>query len=275
MKKFFMYLPLVCAMALIGCGGPSDAEKAAALVEEGRALAESGQLNEAKIRLDSVHHTYPKNVAQRRLAKELQDSIVYVEAKRTLAYSDSLLLVVQPQADPLLKKFNYEKQDQYEDHGKYVHRLLNTDKNTQRCYLQAYVGDDHLTTVKSYYYGGSELAQVAVELSANEEVTRFEGSLHSFDAGGYHSILTMDNDRALELLNFVSSHMGDRIRVNLIGTKNGTETNYVYYLSDNEKTALQDTYQLGFVMSDIKRLEDAVRLSSMQISKYEKNHSML
>lgn len=274
MKQLF-FISLACALLLCSCGGKSDADKAAALVEEGRSLAASGQLNEAKIRLDSVHHTYPKCVAQRRLARDLQDSITYVEAKRTLAYSDSLLLVLQPQADPLLKKFDYEKQDQYEDHGRYVHRLLNTDRNTQRCYLQAYVSDNHITTVKSYYYGGSELAQKAIELSVDEEVARFEGSLHSFEAEGYHSILSMDNDHALELLNFISSHMSDRIRINLVGTRKGDETNYVYNLSDNEKTALQDTYQLGFLMSDIRRLEDAVRVSGLVIGKYEKKHSML
>jgi len=278
MKKH-LFAAAICALALAGCSGSqTDAEKAEALVEEGRALVENGQLNEAKTRLDSVHFTYPKCVAQRRLAKEVQDSIVYIEAQRTLAYSDSLLLVLQPQADPLLKKFNYEKQDKYEDHGRYVHKLLSTDRNTERCYLQVYVTDAYETTVKSYYAGGAALFQTAMELQANEEIARFEGSEHHFElevAPAHRSILTMNSDRSLELLNFVSSHMADRIRVNLLGTRADKETNYVYYLSDNEKTAMQDTYQLGILMGDIKRLEDAVRLSNLQIGKYEKKHSML
>lgn len=266
---------LLFALALCACNGASDADKAAALVSESRTLVSDGLLNEAKIRLDSVHHTYPKCVAQRRLAKDLQDTIVYIEAQRTLAYSDSLLQVVQPQADPLLKKFNYEKQDKYEDNGRYVSKLLTTDRNSERCYLQVYVTDQYETTVKSYYFGGSELQQKAVELSVDEEVARFEGSEHHFEAGGQHSILSIPNERALELLNFVSSHMGDRIRVNLLGLKGDTETNYVYYLSDSEKNAMQDTYQLGILMADIKRLEDAIHISNAQISKFKKKHDML
>lgn len=279
MKPLYIF-PLVCALLLAGCGAQkSDSEKASQLVEEGRVLADSGRLNDAKIRLDSVHHTYPKCVAQRRLAKEIQDSISYVEAKRTLAYSDSLLLVLQPQADPLLKKFVYEKQGQYEDNGRYVHKLLTTDRNTDRCYLQVYVTDGYETAVKSYYAGKTTLYQSALELQANEDVARFEGSEHHFELDQtlpHRSIQTFATARSLELLNFVSSHMQDRIRVNLLGRMaDDTETNYVYYLSDTEKTALQDTYQLGLLMSDIKRLEDAVRLSDLQIGKYEKKHSML
>lgn len=278
MKKH-LFAALILALALAGCSSQSDADKAAALVEEGRALVEAGQLNEAKVRLDSVHHTYPKCVAQRRLSKELQDSIVYIEAQRTLAYSDSLLLVLQPQADPLLKKFNYEKQEQYEDHGRYVHKLLSTDRNTDRCYLQVYVTDAYETTVKSYYAGGTALHQSSLELQAGEEIARFKGSEHNFElptSPAYRSIHTLNNDRSLELLNFISSHMTERIRINLVGTRaDGKEGNYVYYLSDTEKTAMQDTYQLGFLMSDIKRLEDAVRISGLQIGKYEKKHSML
>lgn len=279
MKLHYIF-PLVCAFLLAGCSNQkTDSVKAAGLVEESRQLADSGHLNEAKIRLDSVHHTYPKCVAQRRLAKDLQDSIAYIEAKRTLAYSDSLLQVLQPQADPLLKKFNYEKQEQYEDNGRYVHKLLTTDRNTDRCYLQVYVTDAYETAVKSYYAGKTTLYQTALELQANEDIARFEGSEHHFDLEHtlpHRSIHTFSSERSLELLNFVSSHMQDRIRVNLLGrTADDTETNYVYYLSDTEKTALQDTYQLGFVMGDIKRLEDAIRLSGLQIGKYEKKHSML
>ena len=267
-------LTLVCILLLVSCGGPSDAEKATLLVDNSRVLVRSGQLNEAKIKLDSVHFSYPKCVAQRRLAKALQDSIVFLEAQRTLAYSDSLVAILQPKADPLLKRFNYEKEEQYEDHGRYVHRLLCTDRNTDRCFLQVYITDDYQAAVKSHYAGSAALFQSSVELQANEETLTFTGLEHHFQlgaTGGHHSTLTLPSDRSLELLNFVSSHMNDRIRINLIGTRADKETNYIYYISDNEKKAIQDTYQLALMMMDIHQLEEAIRIANLQINKYQRS----
>lgn len=270
-----IFVSLVSILLLISCNGLSDAEKAAALVDSARSLVIAGQLNEAKIRLDSVHYSYPKCVAQRRLAKDLQDSVVFIEAQRTLTYSDSLLSTLQQQADPLLKKFAYEKQEQYEDHGRYVHRLLRTDNNLDRCYLQVYITDDYQAMVKSYYAGSSELLQSFIEMQAADDNQQFSGNEHHFTlptSPAYRSILSLPNDRSLELLNFVSSHMEDRIRINLLGTRGSRSTNYVYYLSDNEKTAIQDTYRLGILMMDIHKLEEAIRIANLQINKYQKNH---
>lgn len=270
-----IFVSLVSIFLLISCNGLSDAEKAAALVDSARSLVIAGQLNEAKIRLDSVHYSFPKCVAQRRLAKDLQDSVVFIEAQRTLAYSDSLLSTLQQQTDPLLKKFAYEKQEQYEDHGRYVHRLLRTDNNLDRCYLQVYITDDYQAMVKSYYAGSSELLQSFIEMQAADDNQQFSGNEHHFTlptSPAYRSILSLPNDRSLELLNFVSSHMEDRIRINLLGTRGSRSTNYVYYLSDNEKTAIQDTYRLGILMMDIHKLEEAIRIANLQINKYQKNH---
>ncbi len=268
-RKCVMAAAAVAMITILAGCGPDEHEKAKALVDEGYAKIEMGQLNTAKILADSVHKTYPKCVAERRLAKALEDTVVYIESQRTLAYSDSLLVTLLPQIDPLLKKFRYEKNDQYEDHGKYVHRLLNTGSNTSRCYIQAYVYDHRVTEVKSYYFGQNTLNQTAIEASVSEEVFRHDGTSHGFDADGYHSILSFDGDKALEFLNFISSHQGDRIRINLLGTnRKNAETNYVYYLNDQEKIALQETYLLGILMNDIKQLEDAIRIASARIEKY-------
>lgn len=265
-------LTFTLAAALTSCG-PNDQEKAAALVGEARIKVADGQLNSAKILLDSVHHTYPKQVAERRAAKLVEDTIVFIEAERTLRYSDSLLAEVMPQVDPLLKKFRYEKNEKYEDHGKYVHKLLATGSNTSRCYLQAYVSDNRVTEVKSYYFGASQLDQTGIELQAAEEVSQHSGTSHGFDADGYHSILSLEGDKALEVLNFISAHQQDRLRINLLGTnKKGNETNYVYYLNDQEKSALQDTYLLGILMNDIRLLEENIRVSNARIEKYQREH---
>ena len=264
---------LAAGMLLAGCAD-KEAERAQARLDGARALVEAGRWDTAKVELDSIHVLYRQQVDVRRQAKALADSIVYLEAQRTLAYSDSVLEELLPQVDPLLKRFRYEKDDKYESNGQYVSRQLQTERNMERCYLQAYVGDNRVTRVKSYYYGEAPLVQQSVALQvraegAPESISEV-GTCHSFEADGYYSILTMEDEPAIRLLTFVANHQNDRIRVQLNGTKgNEAKGQYVYYLSDNDKSALTETLQLAVMFFDIKRLEEAIHLANMQILKYE------
>ena len=268
MNTKIVYLSL-CALLLVACA-PSDTEQAQVLVQQAQTLVDNGQWRQARIVLDSVHATYPREVAQRRLAKALGDSITYLEAQSTLAYADSMLPPLLEQSDKLLKQFKYEKDAQYEDKGRYVHRLLHTSSNTARNFLQAYVRDDRQTTVKSYYYGSYQVNQQQVTLSAQGEEVRFSGSNHAFEVEGWHEIMTLEDENALQLLNFISAHHSDRVRVHGAGLK--PNHTWVYYLNDKEKEALSATYQLGFLMKDILRLEQMANTARNQIAHYERKY---
>lgn len=264
MKKITI-LTILFALFFAACQ-PSDEQQAIALVNSAQTLVDNGLWRQARIVLDSLHTTYPKQVSQRRLANALEDSITYLEAQQTLAYTDTLLPPLLTQADKLIKQFKYQKNDKYEDHGKYVHRLLTTNSNTSRNFIQAYVLDNRQTVVKSYYYGNTQVNQQTISLSAEGENSTFQGRNHHFQDGAHHEIMTLDNDDALALLNFISTHHAARIRIEGQGDK--PSRNWVYYLNDKEKQALSDTYQLGFLMKDINQLEQMQRTANAQIKRY-------
>lgn len=267
MTKQHLFICALCAMLFTACQ-PSEEQRAATLVNDAKQLVDGGQWRQARIVLDSLHLTYPKQVAQRRLAKALEDSITYLEAQRTLAYVDTLLPPLLAQADQLIKRFKYEKNEKYEDHGKYVHRLLSTGSNTSRNFIQAYVLDSRQTVVKSYYYGTYQVNQQTLRLSANGEETIFSGRNHHFQDGAHHEIMTFDEDNALAVLNFINTHQNSKVRVEGVGDK--PTRNWVYYLNEKEKEALSDTYQLGFLMKDINQLERMQRTANAQINRYTK-----
>ena len=261
MKKIFFFLMLT----IVACQ-PTDEERAQLLVAEAKTMVDNGQWRQARIVLDSVHLIYPREVAQRRLAKALEDSITYLEAQQTLAYVDTLLPPLLENADKLIKRFKYEKNESYEDHGKYVHRLLATNKNTASNFIQAYVLDNRQTVVKSYYYGSKQMNQQSVTLGADGEEVVFRGSNHHFQEESHYEIMTLNNDNSLALLNFISAHSMSRVRVEGEGDK--STNNWVYYLNDKEKEALSETYQLGWLMKDINRLEQMRNVAQKQIFRY-------
>jgi len=92
-----------------------------------------------------------------------------------------------------------------------------------------------------------------------------EGSNHAFQLEGWHEILTIDGEHAIQLLSFISNHMEDRIYVQCMG-----EQTVAYVLSASEKKALNDTYQLAVLMRDVDALERAIHVADLQIQKYEK-----
>ena len=197
------------------------------------------------------------------------------------------LQTLLPKVDPLLKKFRYEKDERYEDHGQYVSRLLQTTSNTERCFIQAYVGDNRLTRVKSYYYGSGTLIQNSVELclQPNEDCNTWQGSEHHFSTssdseassssrniGGFHSILTLEGDPAIGLLAFIASQPDakDRVRLHGNNAKGQSASPYTYFLSKNDKAALVETLQLATLFHDIHRLEEMLNTSQRRIETLNK-----
>jgi len=211
----------------------------------------------------------PSKVDLMRAEKAQRDSIAYCQAKQNLHYSDSLLQLLLPQTDPLLRSFVYSKNEKAEDHGHYVHRSLQTTSNTTRNFLQAYVSDNRIASVQSYYYGSRQQHQRALRLTIGEDYINKEGSNHAFNVEGWHEILTIEGDDAIQLLSFIANHTDDRIRVSSIG-----DQQVVYYLTSSEKQALADTYRLSVLMRDIDALERAIHVASLQIQKYEKKRTL-
>lgn len=202
----------------------------------------------------------------RRAEKHRQDSISLTEQERSLVYYDSLYQTLLPQADSLMKEFRYEKNEKYEDNGKYTHKLLRSTQNTSRNYIQAYVGDNARTEVKFFYYGTHPIDLQEIVLSVDSLTDRFTGATHAFEAEGWHETMTLAQDDALRCLHFVDVYSNSRVRVSMEGNRSRA----VFYISENDKKALISTYRLGVLMRDIQQLENRIRVTSIEISKYRK-----
>ncbi len=229
---------------------------------------DSNRYAQAKLLLDSVHLLFPKQVEQRRLAKYYSDSIVYLEAKRSYRYADSLLTVLLEQKQELVVPFRHEIDTNYEDIAHYILPDMLTTRNTNRCFLQALVNENGETVVKSFYVG-KKLIQEQLTLTSveNNEQMTVHGNSHEFNDGNWHSILTLENNPSNELLNFVSANSENRIKITL------NEKDYTYFLQEKEKKMLQSTYRLSILLNDIKQLMQQRNLTETQITVWESKHS--
>jgi hypothetical protein len=73
-------------------------------------------------------------------------------------------------------------------------------------------------------------------------------------------------------LNFISTHQQGRVRVE--GKGNGPLDTWVYYLTEQEKQALSHTYQLGWLMKDIKQIEQMQNVANNKILHYQQKNNI-
>ncbi len=252
MRKILNCLIVATIVALsCQCGKDASRQQADNMLSDIRTLIDQRRLNLAKIEIDSLHRLYPKLIEQRKEAQRLQDTITLLEAERTQVFVDSMLQILHPQTDSLLKLFRYEPATVYESCGKFVHPALTTLRNTDRCFLKAQVSEDRSLLVSSYYTG-RRINHTGISLHAGDNTVQAQGHNHSFDAEQHHEITSLDTDNGVMLLQFVSANRQQRIRVDL---QAGSDTKYKYYLQDSEKQALEQTLELYVRMQDIQKLE--------------------
>lgn len=242
-----------------------DADKRLKHVEE---LIAQNALNAAKIEIDSIHSLYPRLVNKRKIAATLEDTIVRRESARTLAYCDSILPLKQHEADSIQKNFRFEKDEKYQQFGNYVYKTQQTESNSTRTYLKAYVDENADLYLISNYCGG-KIEYTIIEVSVNDMFAKTDSlpvgnsAFHSFnDAGMHWETLTLKNEQDKGVTGFIAQNSGSRIKVTLRGKKP-----IVYYMSDADKKAIAETYNLWIVKKDVAQLQKEIKKATIRIER--------
>lgn len=214
--------------------------------------------------------TRPSAAEKRRAEKHISDSIALVDQQKSLIYYQAQLDAIMPTADSLLPLFNYTKDSAYQDFGFYGFKAQESDRNTNRNYVQALVRDDGKPLVRAYYYGNKEIPFQRVSLAVGDIEIKLAGSVHSFEAGGWHQIMTLEDSVAMEALRFLDAHVADKVKV----AYGDAEKNHSSFnMTDADKKALAQAYHLSVVMSDVYILEHRVKHTSLEVEKYQRRLS--
>ncbi|WP_163631238.1 hypothetical protein [Paludibacter sp. 221] len=238
-------------------------------------LIENNLLNTAKIELDSIHILYPRMVDARRTAKALEDTITRKENLRILAYCDSILPIKKQQADSIAKNFRFEKNENYQNTGNFVYKTLQLEANIERTYLRAYVDENADFYLISNYTGTTKLSHTNLKVSVGEsyvqtnDIPTDNPMNHEFnDEGVYWEIVTFKNELAAEVPVFIAQYANERIKVTLQGKRN-----YTYYLTNGDKKALAETYNLRVAKKDVIMLEKEIQKAIANIEKINQRYS--
>ncbi len=256
-KKIFYFIPLLFLMLSCNSAEKKETAEIQQRLSNIEQLIEDNSLNAAKVELDSIHILFPRKVDARRVAKAWEDTIVRIENQRTLAYCDSLLPIRLHQQDSIQKNFRFEKNETYQSVGNYIYKTLPIEANYNRVYLRAYVDENADCFLVSNFTADYRLEHTSVKASmgdtyvSTDTIPLTDPFNHSFKEDGmYWEIVTFKNEAAGNVLAFINMYAKQRIKITLSGKRV-----YHYYLAENDKKALSETYALWQVKKDIKVLK--------------------
>jgi hypothetical protein len=235
-------------------------------------LIENNDFNAAKLKIDSIHLLFPLLVEKRRIAAALQDTIIRRESSRSLAYCDSILPSKIHLMDSIQRNFRFEKDKKYQDIGNFVYKTEQTENNANRTYLKTYV-DENADFYLVSNYCGPKIEQQSVEVTVGDlfahtdTISTTDPNNHRYDDGGSHfESIIFKNQSQNGVVEFIAQSTSKMIKVSLHGKKS-----YIYYLSDTDKKAIIETYNLWKVKKDVVQLQKEIKKAIFKINKINKN----
>jgi hypothetical protein len=192
----------------------------------------------------------------------------FAEQTRTLAFCDSMLKVKQTQLPSLQKKFKFEKNEEYETIGNYVHRSQAGNKSLSRTFLQIKVDERGTIILTSYYCGSTSIDHNQVRALASDDtfaetqVVPYDGALnYGFKDGDLkYEIVCFNRKTENNLINFILLNESKSLSIHLIGKQT-----YKYQLSANDELVAKDASDLSTVLTDINRLLNEIRLAQAKL----------
>lgn len=258
MKRIIL-LTCLCG-ALMACGEVE--KKAEAKLQAAREAFERGDYNEAKRQIDSIKVLYPKAFDTRRAGIALMQDVELAEQEKTLTYLDSLMQQKEQELDQLRPRYTFEKDEEYQQIGNYLHPSQVIEKNLHRSFLRFMVNEQGVMNMTSIYCGPRNIHHTAVKVTAPDgsfaETPTAKDCYETSDLGEQieKADFKMGNDG--NVMGFLYLNRDKEIRIDYLG-----ERPYSFRMSAADRQAVAAVYELSQLlssMSQIRKEQEEARL---------------
>ena len=267
-NRIIIFLMVIISLLLTGCGKSKEAR---AHLAEAKHLYENQNFEAAKLMIDSIRITYPREIAVLKESLVLMRLVERSESERNIAFCDSLTPIRMEESEKLKKGFVLEKNAEYEEIGNYVWQQQTVERNVERSYVRCGVDEKGEIYLASVYFGNRAINHTGLKLSTPDgtyaettPVPHDGGMNYRFkDLGNTTEVVTYKSEKCLEAVNFVYG-VGDKVRIKAEYIGGAA---FSLYLSENDKQAIKATWDLAAVLSDIETMRKE-KEKSMKIIMY-------
>jgi len=264
--KIYFYLSFLVVW-LVSCG--NDSKLAGNLLNEALMCYESRELATAKLYIDSLKISYPKEIKIQREALQLMRKIELDEQIRNLNYCDSMLIVCRVRADSLKKNFIFEKDAIYDEVGKYLSKQQKFENNVRKSYIRCRVNERGEMYIASVYYGTNPLNHNQLKVSKQDgqytetdKVPRDGGLNYSFkDLGATTEIVTYMKRKTEDVIQFICNNHNENLKAEYLGGNRA----YAIPMAVSDKNAVVEINKLAVVLGDVERLKKEIQKAQKRI----------
>lgn len=255
MKQIALCIAVV-VWALTGCN--QTEKEAQARLDKAKAMYEQDEFFAAKNEIDSIRLLYPREVKVLKETLALMRQVEMKESERNIAFCDSLLPIKYHEADSLKNHgFTFEKDSAYEEIGNFIWKQQTIERNVKRCYVRCGVNEKGEMYLASVYFGSRPINHTGIKvslkngLSAETASIPYDGGLnyHFKDLGNTTEVVTYHGDKGVDAIKLIYGNTKERIKIEYTGGKP-----YTIYMAEADKRAVQATYELAMVLSDIENM---------------------
>lgn len=255
-KSIFSLFAALMATLLFGCA--ENVEKLAQpYLDRAEQSFVSQQYSLAKLQLDSIKELFPTAFEARKKAQTMMLHVDLNESQRALHYLDSLYVLSQSIAQPLIPKFYLDKDPAYQEIGHYYDSRYRTERNVGRTYLRPQT-DEKGAFALVVFFRGKDLQSHTLRFTASDgtytEVVTPQS--HSWtDASGRAERLDFTPSVESSIASFIEMHADKTIKVELIGDKGKAAIPF----AKADKQSLVEVASLATHLRNITELENKLQ----------------
>ncbi len=257
-KLTYIVLILSIVSIIVGCSIPRE-EQAQITFNDAIDAYMNRHYNTAKLLLDSVIFTYPdlKNIV--RESKDMLEIIYKTEQERNLLFLDSLLTSREKEIEPLLKQF--EPEDEQAEMPVLIHKKQNVQHAWERSYIRAHTDKNGTFYISSHYIGSAAIHHYAIRVAIDNSYQQTDSITDDAYAHSFR-----DGENVWEIIKFkkgsdngVGSFIASNFDKNIVVTFVGEKSNYKIQLTETDKQAFRETYQLAILLREIVQIRSQIR----------------
>lgn len=241
-------------LLIFSCSGKNRGAKE--YLSEARNAYSEGNYALAKLKIDSIRVAYPKAFDEINAGFSLLQEVRLAENRRNIVYCDSMLRVSYEELKTMLKRFDYIRDDRYQEFGEYYPKSYPYHSSMDRNGLRAGVREKGTLFIESIL-ASSNVRHNRVKVTSRDgafaetRVVTADGLNYRFktSAQSYEIVRYIGNDEN-ELAQFIYTMQDQPLTVHFIGTRTVTAN-----LTQAAKRGIGESFELSALLIHIEQLK--------------------
>ncbi len=242
------------ALLILSCSGKNRG--AQEYLSEAKNAYSEGNYALAKLKIDSIKDVFPKAFDEINAGFSLMQEVRLAENRRNIVYCDSMLRVSYDELNEMLKKFDYIRDDRYQEFGEYYSKAYPYRSSMDRNGLRAGVREKGTLFIESIL-ASANVKHNKVKVTSQDGtfsetmIVTADGLNYRFNtsAQSYEIVRFIGSDEN-GLAQFIYTMQDQPLTVHFVGNRTVTAN-----LTKAAKQAIGESFELSTLLLNIEQLK--------------------